>query len=76
MVKVMEKFLTKETLIIVVIVIYTLVQTNYFATKLDLANLKIEVLEMQSQLKNQILVETNKKFDEINKKLDKLVVQR
>jgi len=75
MVNAMEKFLTKETLIIVAIVIYTLVQTNYFATKLDLANLKIEVLEMQSQLKNQILVETNKKFDEINKKLDKLVVQ-
>jgi len=73
MVKVMEKFLTKETLIIVTVVIYTLVQSNYFATKLDLANLKIELLNFQSSQKTQILAETDKKFDEINKKLDKIM---
>lgn len=69
----MEKFLTKENLAITAIVIFTLVQTNYFATKLDLANLKIEVLNLQNAQKTQIMAETDKKFDEINKKLDKML---
>lgn len=69
----MEKFLTKENLAIVAVVIYTLVQSNYFATKLDLANLKIELLNLQNVQKTQILAETDKKFEEINKKLDKIL---
>lgn len=69
----MEKFLTKENIAIVAIVIYTLIQANYFATKLDLANLRIEFLQLQATQKTQIMAETDKKFDEINKKLDKML---
>ena len=47
----MEKFLTRENIIIVVIVFWTLVQSNYFATKLDLANVKLEMAQMKIELK-------------------------
>lgn len=71
----MEKFLNKEMLAIVAVVIWAIVQTNYFATKLDLANLRIEFLQLQAAQKTQIMAETDKKFDEINKKLDKIMGQ-
>ena len=41
----MDKFLNKENVFIVVCVVFTLVQMNYFATKLDVANLKLELME-------------------------------
>ena len=69
----MEKVLNKENIAIAAIVIYSLIQANYFATKLDLANLRIEFLNLQNTQKSQILAETDKKFDEINKKLDKIL---
>ena len=46
----MEKFLTKEDVIIIALVFYTLVQSNYFATKLDVANIRNEMLTMKTDL--------------------------
>ncbi len=47
----MDRFLNKETVLIAVIVFTMMVQSKYFATKLDLANLKLEMAEMHTQLK-------------------------
>ena len=38
--EVMDKFLTKENIVIAVAIFVMIVQSNYFATKLDLAQLK------------------------------------
>lgn len=46
----MEKFLTKENLIIIALVFYALIQSNYFATKLDLEKLRGEVLQQKIEL--------------------------
>ena len=44
------KFLTKEAVIIAIVVFGMIIQSNYFATKLDLANLKLEMSQMQTEL--------------------------
>lgn len=75
----MEKFLTRENIIIVVIVFWTLVQSNYFATKLDLANVKLEMAQMKIELKKyaddgdrELLHNLDTKYQLILSKLDKL----
>ena len=75
----MEKFLTKENLIIIALVFYALIQSNYFATKLDLANLRNEVLQQKVELQqytdqkdNEILVKLEEKYEKIMQKLEKL----
>ena len=47
----MDKFLTKENVVIAVAIFIMIVQSNYFATKLDLAQLKNEMLQMKIELK-------------------------
>ena len=47
----MDKFLTKENIVIAVAIFIMIVQSNYFATKLDLAQLKNEMLQMKIELK-------------------------
>ena len=47
----MDKFLTKENIVIAVAIFVMIVQSNYFATKLDLAQLKNEMLQMKIELK-------------------------
>lgn len=47
----MDKFLTKDNIVIVVAVIVIIVQSNYFATKLDIANLKLEIAQQKIELK-------------------------
>jgi hypothetical protein len=47
----MEKFLTKENIVIAVAIFIMIIQSNYFATKLDLAQLKNEMLQMKIELK-------------------------
>ena len=42
----MDKLITKENVVIVVAVITIIVQSNYFATKLDLANIKLEMSQL------------------------------
>lgn len=47
----MDKFFTKENVVIAVAIFIMIVQSNYFATKLDLAQLKNEMLQMKIELK-------------------------
>lgn len=47
----MDKFLTKDNIVIIVAVIVIIVQSNYFATKLDIANLKLEIAQQKIELK-------------------------
>ena len=49
--EIMDKFLTKENIVIAVAIFVMIVQSNYFATKLDLAQLKNEMLQMKIELK-------------------------
>lgn len=75
----MEKFLTKENLIIIALVFYALIQSNYFATKLDLADLRNEVLQQKVELQqysdqkdDEVLSKLEQKYDKIMQKLEKL----
>lgn len=74
-----SKFLTKENIIIVILVFWALIQSNYFATKLDLANVKLEMSELKNELKDysdnqdrEILKDLDAKYQLILTKLDKL----
>ena len=74
----MENFLTKENVIIIALVFYTLVQSNYFATKLDVANIRNEMLIMKTDLQKysdeadkEILRKLDEKYEIIINKLDK-----
>ena len=75
----MNKFLTKENIIVVILVFWTLVQSNYFATKLDIANVKLEMAQMKIELKKyaddgdrELLHNLDTKYQLILSKLDKL----
>lgn len=75
----MEKFLTKENILIVVLVFYAIVQSNYFATKLDLANLRNEMLSMKTEIQQYsdkkdevILNKLEEKYEVIIQKLDRM----
>lgn len=75
----MEKFLNKENIVIVVAVITILIQSNYFATKLDLANIKLEMAEMKQELKTysddadkELLTTIEKKLQSISDKIDRI----
>ena len=74
----MDKFLTKETIVIAVYIFVMIVQSNYFATKLDLSNLKNEMLQMKIELKKyaddgdrELLHNIDSKYQIILNKLDK-----
>ncbi len=75
----MEKFINKENIIIIVAVIMIIVQSNYFATKLDLAQIKLEMSEIKSELRDysdkgdkDILQNVEAKFNVLSSKIDKL----
>lgn len=75
----MEKFLTKENVIICIVVFAMVIQSNYFATKLDLANLQNEMLRIQAEVKDysdkqdkEMLREIDTKIQIIAQKIDKL----
>lgn len=75
----MDKLLTKENIVIAVMVIYVLIQSNYFATKLDLANVKLEMAQMKIELKKyaddgdkELLHNLDTKYQNILMKLDKI----
>lgn len=78
-----EKFITKDNVIIAVVVFCMVIgffwQSKYFATQLDLANLRNEMLQMKVEMQKysddadkQILNELDIKYDKIMNKLDKL----
>lgn len=75
----MEKFITRENIIIVVMIFWLLIQSNYFATKLDLANVKLEMAQMKIELKKyaddgdrELLHNLDSKYQIILTKLDKM----
>lgn len=72
------KFLTKENVLIAIIAFYMVVQSNYFATKLDLANVKLEMTQMKIDLKEysdnqdkEILKDLDNKYNIIINLLEK-----
>ena len=77
----LDKLLNKDHLIIAVIVIAILVQSGYFATfatKLDVANLRTEMLQMKVELKKyaddgdrELLHNLDEKYNQILTKLDR-----
>lgn len=75
----MDKFLNKENIVIIVAVITILVQSNYFATKLDLANIKLEMADMNQELKayidkndKELLLSIETKLQNISDKIDRI----
>lgn len=67
---IMDKILTKENIIIAVAVFVVIIQSNYFATRLDLANLKLELKDYISTQDGYIENKVDKKLDNMDKKLD------
>lgn len=76
----MEKFFNKERIATIAIIVFgMMVQSNYFATKLDLANVKLEMAQLKNELKDysdtqdrEILKDLDNKYQMILTKLDKL----
>ena len=75
----MDRFFTKENIVIAVAVFAMVVQSNYFATKLDLANLKLDMSEMKDELKTysdnadkELLLKIENELHIISTKIDKL----
>ena len=69
----MNKFFNKENSYIIACVIFTLIQMNYFATKLDVANLKIELMEYAHKQIEMSESKIDKKLDALTKKIDELI---
>ncbi len=69
----MNKYLNKENAYIIACVIFTLIQMNYFATKLDVANLKIELMEYAQKQVESSESKIDKKLDVLSKKIDELI---
>lgn len=78
-----EKFLTKDNITTVVIiaalVIYFLISTNIFATRLQVSELRAEVLQQEIKLREYsdsqdkvLLDKIDAKYDKIMQKLDNL----
>ncbi len=72
----MDKILTKENIIIAVAVFVVIIQSNYFATRLDLANLKLELKDYISAQDEFIENKMDKKLDSMDKKLDMIIKAR
>lgn len=72
----MNKYINKENAYIVACVIFTLIQMNYFATKLDVANLKIELMEYAQKQVETSEGKIDKKLDVLSKKIDELIKSR
>lgn len=73
-----SKLLTRENIIIAIIAFVMIVQSNYFATKLDLANVKLEMSELKNELKDysdtqdkEILKDLDNKYNIIINLLEK-----
>ena len=69
----MNKYINKENAYIIACVIFTLIQMNYFATKLDVANLKIELMEYSQKQIEMTESKLDKKLDAHSKKIDELI---
>lgn len=75
----LDNILTPETTTIAIGAFILIAQSNYFATKLDIANIKLEMAKMVDQLRQysdeqdkEILHEIDAKFDALAAKIDLL----
>lgn len=66
----MDKFLTKENILVTAMVIFTLTQMNFFATKLDLAELKLELKDYTNNKSEETAKLITDRFDNLDKKID------
>ena len=69
----MDKIFTKENIIIAVAVFVVIIQSNYFATRLDLANLKLEIKDYITDQNILLNDKVDKKLDNMDKKLDMIL---
>jgi len=63
--------LSKENIVIVAATIFALVQMNLFATKLDLAQLKLDILELQDSKVGVV----SKEVQAMDKKITKILIK-
>lgn len=75
----MDKFITKEIVFVAVLVFWMFLQTGIFATKLDVANVRNEMLQLKVELKKyaddgdrELLHNLDSKYQIILNKLDKI----
>lgn len=75
----MDKFLNKENAVIVIAVVTILVQSNYFATKLDVSEVKGDMLKLELAMKKysddadkEILSTLEEKLQLISNKIDRI----
>lgn len=79
----LEKFITRDNIIIVIVAVITAVgfiyNTNYFSTKLEVSQLRNEVLQQKIELMkysdnkdDQILEQLESKYEKILQKLDQI----
>lgn len=79
----LEKFLTKDNVIIVIVAVgmalYFIFSSNYFATRLEVSQLKAEILQQKIELMKysddkdaEVLKELDSKYEKILQKLDQL----
>lgn len=75
----MDKFLTQDTIFYIVVVIWAIIQSGIFATKLDVAKIKIEMLQLKDELKEysddgdrELLHNLDEKYQSILNKLDNI----
>lgn len=69
----MNRYINKENSYIIACVIFTLIQMNYFATKLDVATLKIELMEYSQKQIEMTESKLDRKLDTLSKKIDELI---
>lgn len=75
----MEKFLNKENAVIIIAVITIMIQSNYFATKLDVSEVKRDMLQLELAMKKysddadkEILSTLEEKLQLISNKIDRI----
>ena len=79
----LEKFITRDNIIIIIVAVITAVgfvyNTNYFSTKLEVSQLRNEVLQQKIELMkysdnkdDQILEQLETKYEKILQKLDQI----
>lgn len=75
----MDKFINKENAVIIIAVITIMIQSNYFATKLDVSEVKRDMLQLELAMKKysddadkEILSTLEEKLQLISNKIDRI----
>ena len=68
----MEQYLTEGNIVIVALVFWVLVQSKYFATKLDIANLKLELQQYSDAQDKCIMAELDELEMQISAEMNAL----